>query len=140
MFHCNGLDVRDVFLPGGGPSRLTWRRLGVLLRNLPPESRLKTALRNAASEAEIKQMADGADPSEGQWTHTDMLLALVVDVLRQVLYVLLKANGAKNVKQPEPVPRPGVKSKRRKRQPLSKEQAEFLYRWINGIPAGREAG
>jgi hypothetical protein len=124
-----------VFRPGGGASRLTWRKLGVRLRNLPPESRFKTALRNATPEGELKRRSEAADPAQGQWSHEEMLLALIVDVLREVRYVLLKANGSKNAKQPEPLPRPGVKSKKRKRQPLSLDQAEFLYRWINGPDA-----
>lgn len=31
-------DLRDVYLPGGGPSRLTLRRLLVLVRGLGPDS------------------------------------------------------------------------------------------------------
>jgi hypothetical protein len=33
-----GVDLRDLRRPGGGPSRLTLRRLLVLVRGLPPDS------------------------------------------------------------------------------------------------------
>lgn len=33
-----GIDLRDLYRPGGGSSRLTLRRLLVLIRGLPPDS------------------------------------------------------------------------------------------------------
>lgn len=37
-------DYRDVYRPGGGPSRLTLRRLSLLVERLPPESAFKSAV------------------------------------------------------------------------------------------------
>lgn len=34
-----GIDLRDLYRPGGGPSQLTLRRLLVLIRGLGPHSR-----------------------------------------------------------------------------------------------------
>lgn len=40
-----GIDFRDFYLPGGGPGRLSWRRLLVLLQGLPYESATHSQLR-----------------------------------------------------------------------------------------------
>lgn len=83
-------------------------------------------------DSEIKSLAETADPSEGRWSQTEMLLALLVDRVGQLIHVTAGAKG----KPPEPYPRPGVKPKgRRKRKPLTPEQAERLYRVINGPDA-----
>lgn len=44
------IDFRDYWLPGGGSSRLSLRRLLVLIAGLPYESQLQTALRAADAE------------------------------------------------------------------------------------------
>lgn len=130
--HCHRTDLRDLFRPGGGESRLTWRLLGNLIRHLPPESATKTALRNRMTDAEIKQASKQADPSQGQWSHQEMLIASLVDAVRWLIHVTVVANGGKkSSKPPEPVPRPGVKPKGRRRQ-LTPEQTAAVLRRING--------
>lgn len=100
----------------------------MLVRHLPPESATKTALRNAMDDTERKRITEDADPSEGQWSQTEMLLALIYDAMRWQIHISAGGKG----KKPDPLPRPGVKSrKRRKRAPLSPEKAEFLFRRIN---------
>lgn len=131
--------MRDLWRPGGGRSALTWRLLGNLIRHLPPESAVKTELRNAMSDAEIKRLAEEADPSQGQWSHAEMLIASLIDAVRANTYVLQRVNGGKG-KAPEPVPRPGVPSKkRRKRRQLSAEQTAMVLARIRGerVPLGR---
>lgn len=111
---------------------MTWRLLGNLIRHLPPESATKTALRNKMGDAEIKQAAKTADPSEGQWSQTEMLLASLIDAVKWLLHVTLVAHGGKS-KKPEPVPRPGVKAKGKKSRPaLTAAQAEAVFRRIHG--------
>lgn len=110
---------------------MTWRLLGVLIRNLPPESATKTAMRNAMGGAEIEQASKRADPSQGQWSHLEMLIASQGDTLRWIAYILAAANGGKP-KKPEPTPRPGVKAKGKKRRELTPEQQEAVFRRING--------
>lgn len=86
---------------------------------------------------EITQISETADPSQGQWSQTEMLLALLVDSVRQLTYTTVRLQaGGKAGKPPEPVPRPGVPPKgKRSRKRLNEEQAEFLFRWINGPDA-----
>jgi hypothetical protein len=70
--------------------KVTLRRIWVLLRRLPAGS--------------------WSDPeSELSWSMESHLLASILDSLSALVYVTLKANGAKNAKQPRPVPRPKPK-------------------------------
>jgi hypothetical protein len=129
---CHRTDLRDLWRPGGGESRMTWRLLGNLIRHLPPESALKTALRNQMSDAEIKSTAAEADPSQGQWTHLEMLIASLVDAVRINTFTLRRLNGDKRAQPPDPVPRPGVKPKGQKRRRLTTEQTAAVLRRIRG--------
>jgi|GEM_PF-2455522 len=127
------VDVRDLWRPGGGESRLTWRLLGNLVRHLPPESATKTALRNQMSEAELKRAAEEADPSHGQWSQLEMLVAQLIDTVRWLVHITAVAHGGRRGKPPEPVPRPGVPPKDKKgRKRLSPEQVAAVLRRIHG--------
>lgn len=113
---------------------MTWRLLGNLIRHLPPESATKTAMRNKMGDAELARASKEADPSRGQWSQEEMLLATISDKISWLLHVTLVANGGKS-KKPEPTPRPGVKAKgKRSRPALSAAQAEAVYRRIHGAP------
>jgi hypothetical protein len=114
---------------------MTWRLLGNLIRHLPPESAVKTALRNRMSDAEIARASQDADPSQGPWSQQEMLLATISDKLSWLLHVTLVAHGGKS-KKPEPTPRPGVKTKsaKKRRPALSTAQAEAVLRRIQGAP------
>ncbi len=70
-----------------GTDRLSWRRLGVLIANLPPES------------ATVREIV-GAE--YGSWTTTDFLLAGVIDVLNGANW---QRGGGKG-SRPKPLPRP----------------------------------
>jgi hypothetical protein len=70
-----------------GTDRLTWRRLGVLIGTLPPES---------ATLREIN------GPEYSAWQTTDYLLAAVVDVLQGANWQRGGGKGAR----PKPLPRP----------------------------------
>lgn len=122
-----------MFRPGGGDSRLTWRRFNGLLRHLPPESATMTALRNANPDSVGE---DGPDPAEGRWSQVEILLASAVDELRYLRHDYQSANtgkGRRRPKEPEPIRRPGLDRKRRKPR-FSDAQADFLWRHINGLP------
>lgn len=85
--------------------KLSWRRLGVLIKHLPMESATKTALRNAAPESELRKAVDG---DYGSFSQTHMMLAEMIDTLNWLKWAKTE-DGADNKNQPEPYPRPGVK-------------------------------
>jgi hypothetical protein len=100
-----GVDLGDLFRAG---TRLTWRRLGVLIEHLPPESATKTALRDELDDADLSRLASAPRRGHGPWSHVELLLAAVHDSIERLIYVQYQRAGAKNVKAPEPMPRPGV--------------------------------
>jgi hypothetical protein len=76
MMAAYGIDVLD--------PRVTPRRLAALIDRLPPWAR------------------QGGDP----WTAEGYLLAEVIDRLDALIFVTLRAHGAKSVSKPKPFPRP----------------------------------
>lgn len=52
-------------------------------------------------------------PNEAGWTLTNMLLAAIADALRWLQWARTK-DGQKNHNPPEPIPRPGVKGRRKR--------------------------
>ncbi len=86
-------------------------------------------------DSEVKDAAQAADPSTGQWSQTEMLLALLIDTVRQLTYTTIRLqHGKKAGKAPEPLPRPGVKQKNRTQNKprFSDAQWELLFRRIQG--------
>ncbi|GAA2636917.1 hypothetical protein GCM10010399_82560 [Dactylosporangium fulvum] len=110
---------------GGGTSRLTLRRLDVLLDSLPGESLYKTAIRNALSDDDLVEMAATPPTSHGTWSHTDLLLAEAIDRLGVVAWALHAYE-----KPPEPYHRPGIiRGRRRARSnPAVKAMIEAIAR------------
>lgn len=106
-----GLDYRDLFLRD---TRLTWRRLLVLLRHLPPESALNTAIRNDASESELARNSAQADPARGRWSATESMLASILDAIRMGNWAYVQVHSEQSVPKPEPIRRPGVSGRRGK--------------------------
>jgi hypothetical protein len=95
-----GIDLRDLWR-----GDLTWRRLAVLVAALPPESATKAAARDALSPAQLAALPTRS--GHGPWSHTELLLAAIVDRLSMLLW----QNGGKaSAPRPEPIPRPGVES------------------------------
>lgn len=96
----HGLDIRDLWR-----GRLTWRRLGVLIRGLPVESLTRTAIRNETPVTALRSQSSDAD--YGPWTQTDMLLAELIDLTRWLQWAKTKS-GQENRDHPKPFPRPGI--------------------------------
>ncbi|MBW1600900.1 hypothetical protein JJV70_02035 [Streptomyces sp. JJ66] len=75
---------------------LSWRELRVFLRYLPPDS----------------ATARSVDPDSG-WTVDQHLLATVADSVRELTHLTLVVNAdpkkRRQIKPPDPIPRPGVK-------------------------------
>ena len=88
---------------------LSWRRLDVLVQHLPPESALKTALRDAMDEADFDRVVAEPRKGHGPWSNSDMLLASVYDAVQRLTHVQLMRAQVK-ASAPEPLPRPGVRS------------------------------
>jgi hypothetical protein len=114
--------------------RMSWRRLRVLIQQLPPESATWTALRNSLSDEELAEQADKGEPEQGRWSQLEQLTAALLDATRRVEYVLICANTdskSKRPRAPEPTRRPGAKPVRPKQQ-MSDAQANHLFALLNG--------
>ena len=122
-----GLDFLDFFRPG---SRLGWRKLVVLLEQLPPESALFTAVRNNLPEDEL---AGEADPSRAPWSMVETLMAVLIDEVRALSWLYASAHsGGKTVPKPSPIMRPGA-SRRGRRRPFDLATAQRLDPRLRGL-------
>lgn len=85
-------DVEEALLRvyGVDPHRATLRRVGVLMRRLPPGSWHK-------------------DDGPGSWTPEAYLLAGVLDAINGLTWVQVQKSSKRKVKQPKPTWRPGHK-------------------------------
>jgi hypothetical protein len=88
-----------------GTRALTWRRFGVLVRQLPRESALSLAVNGPAAT----------------WATTDHLLAVCADRLGQMLWI---AAGTRKNPKPQPVPRPEHRSTSWQREQMAQRLLE----------------
>lgn len=86
---------------------LSYRRLGVLIAALPPESQTKTAVRDSLTTEELAERAPD-DDSHGRWSNTELLLAAVADGVNILAWQQGQINGGKKSPPPDPIRRPGV--------------------------------
>lgn len=108
------LQWRGVDLCGLWRGDFSWRKLGVLVAALPPESLTKTALREALTP---EQLAELPEPDgHGPWSRTDHLLAALVDRASLLVWQQTQINGGKRTQPPPPLPRPGVEPVEGKRR------------------------
>lgn len=105
-------DLRDLWQPRGGPTGLTWRLLDVLFDRLPGESATKTAIRDDMPDEQLAAAAKQPRKGHGPWSHSDLLTADVIDLLKWLIFATYAAQGGKP-DRPKPYPRPGVAGKRR---------------------------
>lgn len=113
---------------------MTSRRLRVLLEKLPPESATWTALRNSMTEEDLAEQAEAAEPEKGRWSHSDQLLAALVDAVRRVEWVLTLAHSDSKGRKPpvpDPIRRPGV-GKAKPEPKLSEAARDRLFQLIQG--------
>lgn len=112
--------------PRGGPSRLTWRRLMVLVNHLPSESATTTLARDSMTPAEIAELNKRPQRAgHGAWSSSDLLMARMSDQLDWVIYAIYAAQGGKP-KEPKPLPRPGVM--RPEDKPMDPKALAYLQR------------
>ncbi len=100
-----GLPLADLYT-----GRLTYRRLGVLVTHLPPESATKTAAREALDDDDAPV---GEPAGFGPWSHTDLLLASVLDALHVLAWQQTQIHGGKRTSPPDPTRRPGLPRQQR---------------------------
>lgn len=102
---------------------MTWRQLDVILDGLPGDSLYKTALMNSFGDEKLAEMAGESPSGHGRWSHTDLLLAHLIDLVGVFAY-------GKGVfeKAPEPYRRPGILPRRRKRNPAITAEIERIAR------------
>ena len=135
----HGTDLRDLWRPGGGASRLTWRRLRVLVDGLPADSLTWSAVRDAMTDDELVGLSEKEQAGHGRWSRTELLLAAVHDQLADMRAEAPHVAGAPgDPKYPQPYPRPGVTGRdgvtpiRRdgdsKQRGITAEEAEMLLR------------
>jgi hypothetical protein len=113
---------------------MTWRRLRVLIENLPPESATWTALRNGLTPEQLAEQAGKGEPEKGRWSQQEQLLAAAVDAIRGVEWALWCVNIEQKSKRPdppEPMRRPGAKPAK-KRARLTEGSADRLFQLLNG--------
>lgn len=74
-------------------------------------------------------LAETGKQKHGRWSRSDLLLAALVDEVRFYRHDFATANSEKGKgpkKDPDPIPRPGVESKRARK--LNDEQRTYLER------------
>jgi hypothetical protein len=110
------VDLRDLWRPGGGTSRLTYRQVGSWIARLPGESQYKTAVRESLSDEQLAELSKRPREGHGPWSQSELLLAHIGDVIRVQTYILQAINTDKahrsKLRAPEPYPRPGVAAKK----------------------------
>lgn len=107
--------MRDLFRRNGGRSRLTWRRLAVLLEALPGDGCYKTAVRDDIDDETLAELAQQPRKGHGRLSRTDLLLLDLIDLTGILCYAMRAFD-----KPPEPRARPGiVKRGRRKADPAT---------------------
>lgn len=87
---------------------MTYRRLRVLLDGLPAESAYVTAVRDSLTPQQRASLTQRARAGHGAWSHTDLLLALLADLMAENTWTLAAVNSKRAPKRPQPIPRPGV--------------------------------
>lgn len=103
----------------------------MLLKYLPMDSALLTAARDLMTPEQLAEASVvGPDTPHGRWSHTNMLLALLVD---QVALDRFEKSDRKGP-APKPIRRPGVSEK--PVDPKHLEMLDVLRANRGGIPGG----
>lgn len=121
-----GVDLRDLWRPRGGTSRLTYRLLGVLIDGLPGESLTKTAIRDQVPDDQLAKWAEQPRTGHGPWSHADLLIAALIDRVELLRRDTITLHGAKPPGEFQPVRRPGMPSQRKRA--LTPEGLSYLRR------------
>ncbi len=137
-----GYDVRDLWRPGGGPKRLTWRHLAAIWDALPGECLTKTALRDALDDEALTAIAGQKRDGHGPWSFVALRIASLEDAVRVLTWRFMQVNfkDGNNIPAPDPVPRPGVTAKRgRKLNAAGLAYLQHLRANRGAAPAGTKS-
>lgn len=111
-----GIDLADLW-----QGRMSWRRLGVILRNLPADSAYSTSVREATTDEQWEEIESEVREHHGRWSRSDFLLARTGDLIQHLIWM----QTDRKTPPPEPLPRPGVKSNV---VPLNRAAVDYLNR------------
>jgi len=107
---------------------LTWRELAAYLAQLPLESATQTLRMAELSDNDFAELAE-QEHTHGPWSHTDLLLAALIDSVERLTYVQVRRGGVKTATPPKPVPRPGIPAAASRGRPTaSAESRAYLER------------
>lgn len=140
--YCGGQDLRHLFQPGGGPGRLTWRRLGSMVDGLPGHSATKTAIRDALGDEKLAELSKQGPRQHGQWSHEALRLAAIEDVANRILWRVMQATSQDpgKIPFPEPVARPGVIPRAQRRlTPQGRAYLQYLRDHRGQAPPGTKS-
>lgn len=137
--HYSGLDLRDLWRPGGGRSGLTMRMVQSFVDRLPPEAATNTACRDALTPQQLADLVAKRGPAKGfgSWSVSDLRMVNVVDLLQWLIYATYRVAGA-DPKQPKPYPRPGI-APAADQSAISREQFDRLQKVRDEARAARVA-
>jgi hypothetical protein len=76
---------------------------------MPSEGALNTAIRNATPEEQI--MALDIDPAKSSWSSMELLMATLIDEIRNLSWMYATAHSKSTVNRPDQIRRPGVTAK-----------------------------
>jgi hypothetical protein len=117
-----GIDLADLFT-----GAMSWRRFGVILAYLPPESAYRTAVLN---ETDLDALPPPDPDVHGPWAHDELLLAAIIDRLGQLVW--MQSDGKHP--PPPPYPRPGVRSNVRAISPFARAYLAYLEEHQGAAP------
>jgi hypothetical protein len=121
-----GIDLLDLWRGG-----LSYRRLGLLIAALPPESLTKTAARNVAGEEAVPAQPEPG--IHGQWSNAELLLASISDGVAVLAWQQSQINGGKKSDPPAQLRRPGVAEK----APTGRAVTAKGLRYLNNLRTSR---
>lgn len=94
-----------------------------------------TALRiKRGGSGEVTEAADDVEPGDAPWSKTEMLLADLIDAVRENTWAVFQSQSKEQVSRPDPLPRPGVS----KPKPQYREADPLLVEWLTRRQNGED--
>jgi hypothetical protein len=106
---------------------MSWRRFGIILGHLPPESSYLTAVRNST---DLSDLPEPDMETHGPWAQGELLLAGIFDRLGRLIWMQTDGRNP----PPPPYPRPGVESNVRAINPTAQAYLRYLAEHHGAAP------